>query len=385
VTDAYALSRQSVDKIKQDLERLRTQVANLDHGRLRAAHKAPQRDDYLVAKAGGTVAARSGSTLTSGIFTIQDVSNTGALSDSARTETAWNLGTTAITSGEFVPIERDYRTGRWIARAPGGGTSVNIAYVIAVENWQYSTTFPSAGGGMAWVSVKKVDRDGTGSTGSAFDCWLPVPPHMDPNVIEDQVFCAAEFADQSDGETSWAAISDVSDLAVGSVKMMTGNTPTAAQGWVPLDGNQDTTKTADGNAVDMDGRSPLATAVGTHGGDLNPSDQTSAEEVSINITGSSVTTGSSETGIEGTSSEPAGSITVTTEELMHDSGGPDTTTVVTDVTDDGFEHAHELADPGHTHAVSGTFTGTADSHRHDIELHPWCGIYFYERIDNSGV
>jgi len=383
----YTLTRESIKKLQADHQRIRTAIVNLQQAGNRMAHKATQRDDSLVAKATGAVAARSGATITSGTFTIQAVDSAGTLADSNDTATVFNVGDTAISSGDYYNIHRDYRTGQWITHAPGsgGGATVNICYVIAQENWMYSSTLPSAGGGMAWISVKKCDQDGTNPTGAAFDCFLPTPPHMDPNVITNQVFCAAEFEDQSDSASTWASISDISDLAIGSVKMMTGNTPTAAQGWVPLDGNQDTTKTAGGNAIDMDGRSPLAAALGATGGDLAPSDTTSSVGVAVSITGAAANTGSSETGIEGTSSDPAGTISVTTETINHDSAGMDEIDVVTEVTDDGLDHSHTITDPGHTHTVSGTFTGTASAHAHEIDLHPWAGILFYERVNNSGV
>ena len=384
----YTLTRDSIKKLQADHQRIRTAIVNLQQAGNRMAYKATQRDDSLVAKATGAVAARSGATITSGTFTIQAVDSAGTLADSNDTATVFNVGDTAITSGDYHNIHRDYRTGEWVTHAPGGGSAtVNICYVIAQENWMYSSTLPSAGGGMAWVSVKKCDQDGTNPTGAAFDCFLPTPPHMDPNVIQDQVFCAAEFEDQSDSASTWASISDISDLAIGSVKMMTGNAPTVAQGWAPMDGNQDTATTATGTALDIDGRSPLAAGVGTTGGDLSPSSTTGAASVSVNITGSSVTTDSSETGIEGTSSEPAGTISVTTETINHDSAGMDEIDVVTDVTDDGLDHSHTITDPGHTHNVSGTFTGTADSHTHSLvgARHPYMGLLFYEGVNNSGV
>tara|TARA_R100001530_G_scaffold51316_1_gene38106 strand:- start:486 stop:1649 length:1164 start_codon:yes stop_codon:yes gene_type:complete len=382
----YTLTRESIKKLQADHQRIRTAIVNLQQAGNRMAFKATQRDDSLVAKATGAVAARSGTATASGTFTIQDVATTGALSDTTDSATVFNLGDTAITSGDYYNIHRDYRTGKWVTHAPGSGggsVSVNICYVKALYNWEYTGDLPSAGGGMAWCEVKKVDRDGTNPTGAAFDVWLPTPPHMDPNVIQDQVFCVAQFEDQSDSATSWAAISDISDLAIGSVKMMTGNTPTAAQGWVPLDGNQDVAKTAGGNAIDMDGRSPLAAALGANGGDLAPSDTTSSVSVAVSITGAAANTGSSETGIEGTSSEPAGDISVTTETINHDSAGMDEIDVVTEVTDDGLDHSHTITDPGHTHTVTGTFTGTASAHTHEIDLHPWAGILFYERINNA--
>ncbi len=421
----YTLTKAAVRALQADHHRLRTQMQTLGENPLRGNNRTPQRDDLLIGKASGAVAARSGATMTSALFTVQAVSNTGVRTATAKPLAVYNVGGTAISSGDYLPIERDYRSGTWVARAPGAAGAAadgtTIVYVKAQEYWQHGGTLPSAGGAMAWISCKLCDRDGTGETGAAFDCYLPVPPHMDPNVVVSQVLSAAEIEDQSDSATSWSAVSDVSDLAVGSVKMMTGNNPTPEHGWVRMDGSQDTDRTAGGLQLNMAGRLPEANSLGTEKGTINASEftsivtpdtvtsssttpdtmTTSSTGVTVSITGSSVTTGTNTTGIESTDPADAGSIDVTTETINHDSGGPDETDVVTEVTVGDLEHSHTITETAHAHSVSGTFTGTADSHnhtvagdphthqvpgdphRHQIEHVATLGLYFFERIDNS--
>lgn len=405
MANSYTLTRAAVRSLRADHQQLRTELQNLEESRLRYNNRTPQRDDLLIAKAAGAVAARSGATAASGEFTVQAIDGAGVMTDTAKSHTVFNVGDSAISSGDYVPIERDYKSARWVCRAGGaggGGATVDIAYVKAQEYWQHGGTLPSAGGATAWVSVKKCDQDGTNQTGAAFDCYLPSPPHMDPNVVVDQVIAAAEFEDQSDSATSWSAISDTSDLAVGSVKMMTGNLPTAAHGWAAMDGTQDDTKTATGTAINFTGRVPLDGTPGTAAGTVSPSTTTgsttpdtvttSSTGVSVNISGSSATTGSSETGIESTNSTSAGTVEVSNYvEVEGEDMNP--TTVVEDITGgDDLSHSHGITDPGHTHTVTGTFTGTADAHTHTvpgdahthtIEQMATMTVQLVERIDNS--
>lgn len=405
---SYTLTKSALEQLRKDHHQLRTQLQALAPSIIRASRRTPMRDDLLIGKATEAVAGRSGANLSSGSFTVQELSGAGVLTDTAKTHTVFNIGEEDISSGDYFPLERDYKSSRWVARKPaaggggGGGSTTDVVYVKAQEYWQHGVNYPSAGGGMGWVGVKKCDRDGTGETGAEFDCYLPVPENTDPNVITDQVFAAVEITDQSDSATSWAAVSDVSDAPIGTVRMITGNAPTAAQGWAEMDGAQDDTKTASGTAINMAGRVPLAGTPGTAAGTVSPSATTSSTTpdtvttssvaAAVSISGASANTSTVETGIESTDSEIAGTITATSDTLNHDSAGPDMTDVVTEVTDDGLDHTHQITDPGHQHEVTVSVTGTADAHTHtvpgdphthDIELQATMTLSFYERIDNS--
>lgn len=387
---SYTLTKSALEQLRKDHHQLRTQLQALAPSMLRASRRTPMRDDLLIGKATEAVAGRSGVNLSSGSFTVQELSSAGVLTDTEKTHTVFNIGEEDIASGDYFPLERDYKSSRWVARKPaaggggGGGSTVDVVYVKAQEYWQYSGDYPSAGGGMAWVGVKKCDRDGAGETGAEFDCYLPVPENTDPNVVTGQVFGAVEITDQSDSSTSYAAVSDVSDAPIGTVRMITGNAPTAAQGWAAMDGTQDNTKTASGTAIDMSGRSPLAAAAGTSGGDLSPSATTSATSVSVNITGSSVNTDSATTGITSTDGASAGVVEGVTSDTDAEEADTMPMTVLESITGgDELTHSHGITDPGHQHGVSGTFTGSADSHTHTIDRHPWMGLVFVERIDNS--
>jgi len=435
--DAYTFTKTSMIKLKDDHDKLRTALAAMMK-RLRGTYRTPQRQDYLVAKANATVAARTGVNMTAGTFTVQDVAPTGTLTDLLKTESVFNLGTDAIAAGSYVPIERDYITGHFVARAASGGGgggaggTVEVSYVKAQEYWQYTTAWPSrgTGGDMAWVSVKKCDQDGTGETGDAFDVWLPVPNNTDPNVVIDQVFCAAEFEDQSDSGTSWAAISDISDMAVGSVKMMVchiqeqwGATTIEEAGWSIMEGDQPTDKTCLGNAYDMRGRLPVGQSTGlltgTTAGTVGASDTTDSSTTgntnassttgntnasataSISVTNTAITINSSTTGIEGTGAD-GGTAEVTTETVDHEPGSAtDEIDVVTEVTHD-LEHSHTITDPGHTHtaqlhthtATEGghthvvtdpghTHVVTDPGHTHDFDQQGTLELFYFERINNG--
>ncbi len=412
MAEAYALTRQSVEKIKADLERLRTQVANLEHGRLRGAYKTPMRDDAVIGKASGNVNARSGTSLSSGSFTIQTLTSDGDLSDSGRTEIAWNLGDDQISSGDYLQLERDYRSGRWVthaaAAASGGGSAVReISYVKAQGYWTYTgSAYPSTTSSViASVQVKKSDLDGTES-GSAFTCYLPITnTGNDPNVIPGQIFLAAETEDPSDSTTSWSGISGYEDAAIGTVRMMAQNNPSGpSSGWAKMDG----TDNADlGSGVDMTGAVPkhdCSVSAGTsNGGTADPSTTTGATAPSgtttTNVTGSSGTlTTSSASGTTGAASGTtgaAGSHTHTVS-VSGTTGGSGTLTTSTHsesvswaepdysyleevagfnaVDDDGdgepdsVTHNHTISSHTHTFSDSAT-TSSSGSHTHTIGSH----------------
>ena len=353
MTDAYALSRQSVDKIKQDLERLRTQVANLEHGRLRAAYKAPQREDAIIGKATATVAARSGTDCTSGNFTIQNISAAGTLSDSGRTAEVFNVGDAAVSSGDYLQLERDFRSGRWVTHAAaaggGGGSSVReISYVKAQGYWTYTgSAYPSTTSEVvASVSVKKCDIDGTES-GSAFDCYLPVTnTGNDPNVVPDQIFLAAETEDPSDSSTSWSGISGYEDAAIGTVRMMVDNNPTgAASGWAKMDGVENADE---GSGIDMTG------AVPKHDCSVSAGTSNSGVADPSTTTGATAPGGSTGTGTTGSS-------------------GTLTTDASTGTTGSAGSHTHTVTVSGTTGASSGTTggSGVLTTSTHTIDL-VWC-------------
>ena len=447
MAEAYALTRQSVEKIKADLERLRTQVANLEHGRLRGAYKTPMRDDAVIGKASGNVNARSGTSLSSGSFTIQTLTSDGDLSDSGRTETAWNLGEDQISSGDYLQLERDYRSGRWVthaaAAASGGGSAVReISYVKAQGYWTYTgSAYPSTTSSViASVQVKKSDLDGTES-GSAFTCYLPITnTGSDPNVIPGQIFLAAETEDPSDSTTSWSGISGYEDASIGTVRMMAQNNPSGpSSGWAKMDGTDNAEL---GSGVDMSGAVPkhdCSVSAGTsNGGTADPSTTTGATApggtTSSGTSGSSGTlTTSSASGTTGAagshthtvsvSGSTGGSGTLTTsthsesitwaetdysylEEVAGFNGADDDA----DGEPDDWTHNHTIA--SHTHSFSdsattsssGSHSHSIGSHDHDVPSHTHTipalsvtvsshthttqkqltkTLCFYERIDNS--
>ena len=339
MTDAYALSRQSVDKIKQDLERLRTQVANLEHGRLRAAYKTPQRDDSIIGKATASVAARSGTACTSGNFKVQNIDAAGTLSDSARVEEVFNLGDESVSSGDYLQLERDYRSGRWVTHAAaagtgGGGSSVReISYVKAQGYWTFSSTpLPSTTSAVvSSVQVKKCDLDGTES-GSTFTCYLPITnTGNDPNVVPGQIFLAAETEDPSDSTTSWSGISGYEDAAIGTIRMVALNEPPNPEsGWAEMNG---TDNSDPGSGIDMSGAVPKhdcsVTAGTDNGGVADPS----------TTSGAAAPGGSTGTGTTGSS-------------------GVLTTDASTGTTGSAGSHSHATGSHTHTVSVSGT-TGSA--------------------------
>ena len=68
------------------------------------------------------------------------------------------------------------------------------------------------------------------------------------------------------------------------------------------------------------------------------------------------------------------------------SGHMDRVGVVDGITGgDDLEHSHTIPDPGHTHTLTGTFTGSMDAyeHSHTHQIQKTKTLRFYERIDNS--
>ena len=333
--DFWTLTRASIKKLQADHQQIRTAITNLQQAGNRMAHKHPQRDDSLIAKATGAVAARSGTATTSGTFTIQDVATTGALADTTDSATVFNLGDTAITSGDYYNIHRDYRTGAWVTHAPGtggGGSDVReISYVKAQGYWTYSgSVFPSTTSAViASVSVKKCDLDGTES-GAAFTCYLPITnTGNDPNVVTGQIFIAAETIDPSDSAASWSGISGYEDAAIGVVRMLTQNEPAAAtSGWAEMDGTENSVANG-GTAIDMRG------AVPKHDCDVSPG--TSND-------------GDADPSTDTTSVAPGASATATG---TTGSSGVLTTSAASGNTGSNGAHTHTNS---HTHTVSGNTT-----------------------------
>ena len=398
MADFYTLTKSSIAALQKDHQRLRTAVKNLQTNEMRLSHKGSQRENIRIGKAQDSVAARSGANMSGGTFDIQDVSEAGSLSNSGATATAYNVSGETITQGAYVPLVRDYQTGHWITRplpAGGGSTTVveaDICYVVAQSYWTYTgSDYPSTTSAIiASVSVKKCDADGT-PDGDAFTCWLPIcNTGCDPNVVTGQIFTAGKFIDPSDSSETWAALSGHEDAAIGTVRMLTGNFPANdATGWAEMDGNQDAAESAAGVAIDMDGAVPKhAAAVNADNGGVDtPNGNTSTDNDgghAVTITTTQVTTDSSETGINSTDASDAGTVEATTAEVEEADMMP--TTVVDGITGgDDLEHSHTIPDPGHTHTLTGTFTGSMDAyeHSHTHQIQKTMTLRFYERIDNS--
>ena len=395
---SYTLTKSALEQLRKDHHQLRTQLQALAPSILRASRRTPMRDDLLIGKATEAVAGRSGVNLSRGSFTVQELSSAGVLTDTEKTHTVFNIGEEDISSGDYFPLERDYKSSRWVARKPaagGGSTTVvdaDICYVVAQSYWTYTgSDYPSTTSAIiASVSVKKCDADGT-PDGDAFTCWLPIcNTGCDPNVVTGQIFTAGKFIDPSDSSETWAALSGHEDAAIGTVRMLTGNFPANdATGWAEMDGNQDAAESAAGVAIDMDGAVPKhAAAVNTDNGGVDtPNGNTSTDNDgghAVTITTTQVTTDSSETGINSTDASDAGTVEATTAEVEEADMMP--TTVVDGITGgDDLEHSHTIPDPGHTHTLTGTFTGSMDAyeHSHTHQIQKTKTLRFYERIDNS--
>ena len=426
MADAYLFSEHAVKQLQRNHDALRLEVQQLN-ARIESDKGRPWgtelRQDAVFCVANETITARSSATLGTGEANIHQKDPRGTASnDTGLTADIYNVSDSAISSGDYFRAVRDFKTGDWLAEAGAAGTTVtaDISYVKAEAYWTYTgSAYPSTTSAViASVQVKKCDLDGT-VDGSAFTCLLPITnTGNDPNVVTGQIFTAAKFTDPSDDAETWAALSGHEDAAIGVVRMLTGNFPANdATGWAEMDGNQTAGDCASGSAINFAGRIPIQGTVGAHAGTVGASTTsgstsgatgsttpdtgtTSSTAVSVNITGASVATDTSETDIESTDEADAGTIEVTTETLNHDSAGPDETDVVTELTGhESLEHTHTIPDPGHEHDVTGTFSGTADAHTHTVAGDPHthtvtahthtieqmgtCGVKFYERVDNS--
>lgn len=105
---------------------------------------------------------------------------------------------------------------------------------VAQHNWEYSSTLPSAGGGLAWVWCK-LASDSTGLTitgASEVKVYLPVPKSKDPNVVKDQVIHIHQVADA--GNQIFIS-HGMSDSRVGTV--VHDSSSTAPTGWALMDGS----------------------------------------------------------------------------------------------------------------------------------------------------
>ena len=397
----FVLSAHAVAQLKKNYDALRLEVQHIN-ARIATDKARPfgteLREDAVIFKAAEEITARRGTTLGSGPANRQDQEpGATATGDSGRGENVYNVNDTAIASGDYFKAVRDFKTGDWLAQAAGGGGSTtvidaDICYVVAQSYWTYSGgNYPSTTSTIiASVQVKKCDSDGT-ATGSTFTCWLPVcNTGCDPNVVTGQIFTAGKFINPSDSSESWAAISGHEDAAIGTVRMLTGNFPANdATGWAEMDGNQDPGESAAGVAIDMDGAVPKhAAAVNTDNGGVDtPSGSTSIDSDgghTVSITTTSVTTDSSETGITSTDAMDAGTVEATTTEVEEADMMP--TTVVDSITGgDDLEHTHNIADPGHPHTLTGTFSGTMAAywHNHTHQIQKSITLRFFERIDNS--
>ncbi|MCP4511353.1 MAG: hypothetical protein GY826_33705, partial [Fuerstiella sp.] len=228
-------------------------------------------------------------------------------------------------------------TGQWLTEtgeSTGGGPSVReISHVTAQGYWTYTgSDYPSTTSTViASVSVKKCDLDGTES-GSAFTCYLPITnTGNDPNVVTGQIFIAAETLDPSDSATSWSALSGHEDAAIGTVRMLTRNHPTAAtSGWAEMDGTENDADNG-GSGIDMTG------AVPKHDCDVTAGTSNSGTADPSTTSGAAAPSGSTGTGTTGSS-------------------GTLTTDASTGTTGSAGAHTHSIG--SHTHTVS-AFTGTA--------------------------
>lgn len=305
----------------------------------------------------------------------------------------------ALPNGATGLVMWDEQVRRWVMHPAALQKHV---YVKAQEYWQYTGDYPSIatiGTATAWVSVRRLVAGS--EVGDAFDVYLNGPPNTDPNVIPNQVFAAAPV--ESNTGINWVAVSDVHDAAIGTIKMAhygTGNAPTEAEGWSEVDGTQPTAKTASGQALNFDDRSPFGDAPGTLGGTVDA-------DITTSTVSTTITTSSS--GLSTTISPANAGMTSGNAQVVIDKSGDHTVnvaeagvgafeTVLTDQavlggTPEG-QHLHPLVEPvystgptvtGHVHAASttGTFSATTPNHYHAIEQHPTIGISFYERINNA--
>jgi len=349
----FVLKQRAVEQLQNHHDRLRHELKRLDAkiGSYRSRPVGTElREDAIIGKATTTVTARSGATLGSGTFEIQTADGTGMPATTAapnrNTITAYNVTDTTIASGTYVRLVRDFATGQWLTEtveATGGGSSVReISYVKAQGYWTYTgSDYPSTTSTViSSVSVKKCDIDGTES-GAAFTCYLPVTnTGNDPNVVTGQIFIAAETLDPSDSATSWSALAGHEDAAIGTVRMLTRNHPTAAtSGWAEMDGLENAGGNG-GSGIDMTG------AVPKHDCDVSEGTSNSG------TADPSTTTGSTTPG----TTLSAINTTLNGGTVSTDSSGTLTTDAATGSS--GSAGAHTHATGSHTHTVSGT-SGTS--------------------------
>ena len=349
MADGYLLGGKAVEQLRENHDRLRFEVQKLNArvGTYKHSTGNSLREDAVIGKAESAITARSGTTLGSGTVSIFNKTQGGtAIVDSGRTDvTAYNVTDAAISSGDYVRLIRDFRSGDWIVEtveSTGGGSSVReISYVKAQGYWDRTANLPlpsSTSAVVAYVSVKKCDLDGTES-GSAFTCYLPITnTGNDPNVVPGQIFIASETEDPSDSATSWSALAGHEDAAIGTVRMLTLNHPSGPEsGWAKMDGVDNSDP---GSGIDMTGAVPKhdcdVDAGTSNGGTADPS-----------TTSGSTTPGYTLTTINTTLN---GGTTST------DSSGTLTTDAASGTTDSAGAHTH--ATGSHTHTISGT-TGTS--------------------------
>jgi len=340
MADGYLLGGKAVEQLRENHDRLRFEVQKLNArvGTYKHSTGNSLREDAVIGKAESAITARSGTTLGSGTVSIFNKTQGGtAIVDSGRTDvTAYNVTDAAISSGDYVRLIRDFRSGDWIVEtveSTGGGSSVReISYVKAQGYWDRTANLPlpsSTSAVVAYVSVKKCDLDGTES-GAAFTCYLPITnTGNDPNVVPGQIFIASETEDPSDSATSWSALAGHEDAAIGTVRMLTLNHPSGPEsGWAKMDGVDNSDP---GSGIDMTGAVPkhdCAVDAGTsNGGTADPS----------TTSGAAAPSGSTGTGTTGSS-------------------GTLTTDASTGTTSSAGAHTHSIG--SHTHQVS-AFTGTA--------------------------
>jgi len=371
----FVLKQRAVEQLQNHHDRLRHELKRLDAkiGSYRSRPVGTElREDTIIGKATTLVTARSGATLGSGTFEIQTADGTGMPATTAaqnrNTITAYNVTDTTIASGTYVRLVRDFATGEWITEtveATGGGSSVReISYVKAQGYWTIfsGSAFPSTTSDVvASVSVKLCDVDGTES-GSSFTCLLPITnTGNDPNVVPGQIFIAAETLDPSDSAASWSALAGHEDAAIGTVRMLTRNHPTAAtSGWAEMDGTENAADNG-GSGIDMTGAVPkhdCAVTAGTdNGGEASPSDWTYYTNPGTTATGIGTTLANGPA-----STDSSG--TLTTDPATGTSGSAGAHTHATG------SHTHSVTISGTSGSSSGTTgsSGTLTTSTHSIDL-----------------
>ena len=240
-------------------------------------------------------------------------------------------------------------------------------WAVANKNWQYASSPPSQGGGMAWVNVRRVTtRSGSAwVTDETFDVFLPVPHGMDPNLVEGDVF-PIKYTNSGEYICEMSA-----DLAIGSIRLSIINQ--SQIGWGAMNGT-DNADDLGGTALDLSDnflRGDEAQAQTTGGAASDTITPATIAGAIANHAGG--TTGSTTIATHGTHDHGLQTNTI------QEGTGVNRTVVDTTPTDasSSLDHA------GHDHSIpSLSHSGTGGNITVDT-VPPYIYVAYLERLNNS--